>query len=923
MARYQRKAIEESPERQIVLGMVVSDRFIKEVQPILRPDLLESPWAMKVIGWCQDYHVKFGKAPGVHIEDIFRQEVEQGNLDDDQESIISKLLGTLSDEYERSKEFNAEFLLDRAEKYFESRNLEKKAANIKALLVRGDVAAAQVEFNSYQSVSRPGSMGVDPFSDRDSMLSAFEYSAEPLFRMPGAVGRFLNDLMEREAFVTLLGPEKRGKCLDEDTPIVLPDGRVKAIKDVVLDRDPEIMSFNEKTMKLEPKAISGYWDNGKKNTCKVITRTGREIVTTFNHPYLTPSGWKNVKDIQIGERIAVPCNIPCFGNIQMKEYKIKLLAYLITEGGLYSNSDLRFCSTYIDIQKDFIECVEQMGDKISDKIANNKDFSIINHEFCKGLHSKNQTGKWITELGLMGKRSKDKFIPDCIFSLPKPQLKLFLNILFSCDGSVYKEGIEYSSASKKMIHQVYHLLLRFGIVGNISKSIIKERDYWAISIKNRDGILKFIDDIGFSFHKMGIAQEVKKKQLQKKRSNCFLTTIPPEFMEKIYQESKGKIPKVFQEVIRTARKNKTNISHNIVKKMSCFSKTAEILSLSDVIWDSVIEKIDMGERNTYDLTVPDFHNFVAGDIIAHNTWMLIEISLWARRAGLNVAFFSAGDMSQSQLEVRFGIRFAGRSNRPKNCGEILVPVLDCKRNQDDTCDNPNRAGTFAIMDPNTKQLLPYEECPDHNPCTYCMKNPGEQPGYKGASWLRVRPPVPVLDGPGAAKAAQRMARRWGKKARMKLIAFPNDTLTISRIDQQLDAWESQESFIPDVIVIDYMDLIVPDTLHSGEQVRHGIGKIWGGVRRMSQERHCLVLSASQSDTESYDTKWITSKNFSESKQKNAHVTGMITLNQTREEKRRKVMRLGTILTREEEFDDHKGVTILQSLEQGRPLIASF
>ena len=158
---------------------------------------------------------------------------------------------------------------------------------------------------------------------------------------------------------------------------------------------------------------------------------------------------------------------------------------------------------------------------------------------------------------------------------------------------------------------------------------------------------------------------------------------------------------------------------------------------------------------------------------------------------------------------------------------------------------------------------------------------------------------------------------------MKLIAFPNDTLTISRIDQQLDAWESQESFIPDVIIIDYMDLIVPDTLHSGEQVRHGIGKIWGGVRRMSQERHCLVLSASQSDTESYDTKWITSKNFSESKQKNAHVTGMITLNQTREEKRRKVMRLGTILTREEEFDDHKGVAILQSLEQGRPLIASF
>lgn len=918
MTSYTRKRVKENPERQILLGMIVSDKFIRDVQPILKTDLIETPFILTVIGWCQEYYKQFETAPGIHIEDIYKKQVRAGNLEDDQEQLIADLLLSLNSEYERAEQFNSAYILDQTEKYFEGRNLANRVAGIKLSLSRNDVVAAQKEILEYKRVALPQSNGIDPFTDRDGMRKAFEAAGQPLFRLPGAVGKFLNDLFTPGAFVTLLGPEKRGKCLDKDTPILLPDGRVKSIEQVVIDKDPEIMSLNEKTMKLESKRISDYWDNGEKECCKVITRTGREIITTWNHPYLTPTGWKDVKDIQIGERIAVPCNLPCFGNSSMEEHKIKLLAFLIAEGGLYKSSDVRFCSTHLDIQADFIDCVNKMGDRVSDSVSNSKDFSIINHSSCERKHGSNKTSNWLSDLGLMGKRSKDKFIPDCVFSLPRKQLKLFLNILFSCDGSVGNGGVEYSSASKKMIQQIYHLLLRFGIVGNIRVKVVKETEYWILSLRDRNSLLKFINRIGFSFYKKELAEKERKIQLQKKRSNCFLTSVPPELIEKIHQEVDGKIPKEFQEVIRTAIKNRTNTSNNVVRRMASFSKIASTISFGDIMWDAVVEKVDVGKRHTYDLSVPDFHNFVAADIIAHNTWLLIELSIHARRAGLNVAFFSAGDMTTEQLQLRYGIRFTGRSHKPKYCGELKVPILDCWYNQDDSCDCSERKGIWGVVkDKEKKELLPFEEAKDHVVCTHCLKNKEEGYTYKGSSWFAVRPPVKPLDWLDAIKAGERLNKRWGKKSKMRLCSYPNESFTMDEMRHQLNLWEDEDGFVPDVIITDYMDLIVPNT------DRMMINKAWASMRGLSQEKHALVISASQSDAESQYIKWLGYKNFSEDKRKFSHVTGTITLNQLPEEKIRRVMRLGQLAVREDDFDQKNYVTILQSLAQGKAIIDSY
>ena len=95
------------------------------------------------------------------------------------------------------------------------------------------------------------------------------------------------------------------------------------------------------------------------------------------------------------------------------------------------------------------------------------------------------------------------------------------------------------------------------------------------------------------------------------------------------------------------------------------------------------------------------------------------------------------------------------------------------------------------------------------------------------------------------------------------------------------------------------------------------------MRRLSQERHCLVVTATQANAASYDKKVLTMMNFSEDKRKMAHVTAMFGLNQTPDEKRQNLMRVGPIVIREGEFNSLNTVTVLQCLDIGRPYIGSY
>ena len=124
----------------------------------------------------------------------------------------------------------------------------------------------------------------------------------------------------------------------------------------------------------------------------------------------------------------------------------------------------------------------------------------------------------------------------------------------------------------------------------------------------------------------------------------------------------------------------------------------------------------------------------------------------------------------------------------------------------------------------------------------------------------------------------------------RLSAHPNRSINVEGIDGCLADWEL-EDWRADVVVIDYADILAAP---KGEQDKiKQISETWAQLRRLSQRRHCLVVTATQANAKSYGNRegFMGPENFSGSKEKNAHVNGIIGINVSDEEYHKGMARL--------------------------------
>jgi hypothetical protein len=211
----------------------------------------------------------------------------------------------------------------------------------------------------------------------------------------------------------------------------------------------------------------------------------------------------------------------------------------------------------------------------------------------------------------------------------------------------------------------------------------------------------------------------------------------------------------------------------------------------------------------------------------------------------------------------------------------------------------------------------YENKPDYEPCdsAHCTAR-------RGAVWIKPMKKCRPLTG---KQAAEKLTRFFGRyKRRFKLTSYAAGTLTVSEMKRVLNAWEKRDGFIPDIIIVDYADLLSADDGKTSE-FRHRQDHVWKSLRGLSQERHALVISATQADAASYTKERLSLNNFSEDKRKLAHVTAQYGLNQDPKgiEKNLGILRVNEIVVREGAFSANNEVFVLQDLAVGRPFLESF
>lgn len=245
---------------------------------------------------------------------------------------------------------------------------------------------------------------------------------------------------------------------------------------------------------------------------------------------------------------------------------------------------------------------------------------------------RNPIAAWLDGLGLFGKRSYDKFVPEAVFRALNDQVALFLKHLWATDGSVRWEHVAqqakiyYASTSRRLVDDVAQLLLRLGICSKIAR-VRKSgyRDCWHLCIDRAANQTRFLRTVGVYGARNKSAQAVLA-QLAERERRPGSDTIPKEVWDKIGDALTAKkiahcelslaMKSSFAKATRRFSPGRSRL-HNVAAMLD--DAELHILATSDVFWDRIVEITSLGEQDVYDGTVSDTHNFVANGIAAHNS----------------------------------------------------------------------------------------------------------------------------------------------------------------------------------------------------------------------------------------------------------------------------------------------------------------
>lgn len=259
----------------------------------------------------------------------------------------------------------------------------------------------------------------------------------------------------------------------------------------------------------------------------------------------------------------------------------------------------------------------------------------------------------------------------------------------------------------------------------------------------------------------------------------------------------------------------------------------------------------------------ELYAFMAPDKTAKTTF-LIDLGYRAIRRRNKVVFFDVGDGDQNEVLIRLGCRASEKSEYP--C-EAKMPL---------------KWTDSSLI-------------------------------YKTMQYGAVDP----ID---AFRSFQKVSKA---EDAFRISCHPNSSIGIDGIDNILDRWE-QDNWCPSVCIIDYADILAPPK--GIKDKLDQIDETWKALRRLSQQRHCLVVTATQSSAAAYGKEkgLLGRQHFSGRKTKLAHVNGMIGINVTEDERTRQEARLNWVVKRKirDRKNRQKYVTVAGCYDIENPVIIS-
>ncbi|SON59725.1 Replicative DNA helicase [Mycobacterium simulans] len=397
---------------------------------------------------------------------------------------------------------------------------------------------------------------------------------------------------------------------------------------------PLVWSLDEQ-LRMVARPMTNVFPSGRKEVFRLRLASGREVEATGNHPFMKLEGWTPLEQLKIGDRIAAPRRVPEPVDTQrMHDSEVMLLAHMIGDGSCVKRQPIRYASVdEANLVAVTVAAAHFGVTAVRDEYPAARVTSLRLRAQEHLTHGRrNPIAAWLDGLGLFGKRSYEKFVPEAVFRAPNDQVALFLRHLWATDGSVRWDAkvgqgrIYYASTSRRLIDDVAQLLLRLGVQSRI-KRVLKAgyRDCWYLWIFSAENQVAFLTKVGVHGER-GKCAEFVLEQLQSRTRRPGADTVPVGVWDKVRVALNRK--SVRSGEFRSATNGRVCPSRlrnaprrSLLHKIAATLEDTEIhmLATSDVFWDRIVEITSIGEYDVYDGTVNETHNFVANGINLHNS----------------------------------------------------------------------------------------------------------------------------------------------------------------------------------------------------------------------------------------------------------------------------------------------------------------
>lgn len=390
--------------------------------------------------------------------------------------------------------------------------------------------------------------------------------------------------------------------------------------------------------KIHPATLSHAFPSGSKEVFKMTFASGREVEATANHKFRTIDGWKALEQLEVGARLAVPRYVPAPTDPKpMDPDRLTLLAFLLGDGTVLPKQPIHIT----DNDPEKLDMAEGAASRAFGIVPRRVAQGTWWHSYLPAKAARNPISQWWDQLGLTGCRSHEKFIPDEVHQLPTDQVRDFVRCLWATDGTIFERSgpgpavaISYSTSSRRLVDGLQLLLLRLGIHARIKAVAPKSathRTNYHLDVYGAEMQRTFLDQVG-GLGRSAASAAACARRLDGMKANPNVDTVPWGVRPKIISALAH--AGMSQRDLAAATGDCYNGSYFLGspdrQRSSSRSRLAGMaealgstelaeIAASDVLWDSLVAVESLGEQPVFDATVPGPHNFIANNVVAHNS----------------------------------------------------------------------------------------------------------------------------------------------------------------------------------------------------------------------------------------------------------------------------------------------------------------